>query len=199
MSEMQEVFQKIYDTRFWQGDSVSGPGSDLEATEFLRELLPTVFAQWGITSVLDISCGDHFWGRFMLWPKTYIGADIVPEIIEKNREAFDNLDWRVLDATKDPLPKVDLIFCRDTLVHFDNQSIDLALKNFRASGSKYLLTTTFPGVANPNQNIQTGDWHTIDLEHYKYALGRPIEVFREYSTPADHEFSVKSLGLWRLN
>jgi hypothetical protein len=46
------------------------------------------------------------------------------------------------DLTRDPLPKVDLVLCRDCLVHLSFDDIYESLDNLRRSGSMLLLTTT---------------------------------------------------------
>ncbi len=47
------------------------------------------------------------------------------------------------DIRQDPAAG-SLILCRDTLVHFSYQHAFAGLKHFHDSGSRYLLTTTFP-------------------------------------------------------
>lgn len=205
-TRMRDIFTHYYETNFWRGhESVSGQGSDLDTTEVLREYLAVWLAnsQVPIRSMLDISCGDFLWLSHVKEIKNirYIGGDIVPELIRQNRERYvhPNLEFQVLDATTSRLPEVDLILCRDTLVHLTNREIDMALKNFRASGSTYLLATTFPGNANPNQDIPTGEWRPLDLERLRYGLGPAIWTFEEKSQKPASPFANKSLGLWRLN
>ena len=43
----------------------------------------------------------------------YIGADLVPELVEKNNENYKNKDreFKVLDLIEDELPLVDMIIC----------------------------------------------------------------------------------------
>lgn len=195
---MKDVFTDIYHTNYWNDkESVSGRGSNLKQTEGIREQLPDVFEQLDIYSLLDIPCGDYHWGAKMIWPHEYIGADIVPEIIKENKKQFPQKDWRVLDATKDELPKVDLILCRDMLGHFSNYEVRLALKNFRASGSTYLLATTFPDREN-NGDIKTGEWRPINLASM-FGLSNPILLIDEQNTEGDGSYSDKCLGLWKIN
>lgn len=199
---MRDIFQRYYETNFWKdSESVSGAGSNLAATAAIRAELPTLFTQLGITSVLDIPCGDFYWFNQMhLKLNKYVGADIVPGLIHAvaHRYTVPGLAryFEVLDAVKHELPEVDLILCRDLLVHFSYADINAALKNFRASGSTWLLATTFPGA--PDFNIETGQWHPIDLTRLRYGLGAPELLLPDNSTLIDTEFANKSLGLWRL-
>lgn len=198
-ADVKEIFTKIYKDNFWRdASSVSGQGSNLAATELLCENLADFFTLCGVTSILDIPCGDFFWLSHMqdFEKFDYIGADIVSELVYQNKQNFPGIDFRILDATKDRLPQVDLIFCRDMLGHFSNRDVQRALKNFRASGSKYLLATTFPGRENIG-DIQTGEWRPINLARM-FGLPDPIGMINEGYRGAGDKFIDKSLGLWEL-
>jgi len=80
-------FTAIYESHFWVDDqSRSGGGSNLYATEKIREAIPGLFLKFGVRSVLDIPCGDFFWFKEMkLELDSYIGGDIVvPLILKRN-------------------------------------------------------------------------------------------------------------------
>ena len=77
----------------------------------------------------------------------------------------------------DPLPRVDLVFCRDCLVHLPFADALKALEKIQSSGSRYLLTTTFPG--RRNSDIATGEWHVIDLQAKPFLFPSPLLVFKE--------------------
>lgn len=197
---MRDVFTHIYQTNFWKDDeSVSGRGSNMEQTQAIRMILPQLFKELGVERLIDIPCGDYYWFKEMDLKLAYLGIDIVPELIEENRKRYANshIFFEAMDATTDPLPQADLILCRDMLGHFDNATVNKTLKNFRASGSKYLLATTFPG-RNPNQDINTGEWRPIDLEALRYGLGPAKILVNENCTEGRGRFSDKSLGLWEL-
>lgn len=193
---MREVFEDIYKTNYWNNsESVSGHGSDMEATEVIRRELPKLVERLTITNILDIPCGDFYWFKEMKLDVVYIGGDIVQELVDIDRKRYPGVDFRVLDATKDKLPEVDLILCRDMLGHFSNFDVKKALNNFRASGSKYLLATTFPD-REEHINIETGQWRPINLASF-YSLSDPILVINEGCKIKG--FEDKSLGLWELD
>jgi hypothetical protein len=61
-------------------------------------------------------------------------------------------------------PKVDLWLCRDCLFHLSNRDILLALRNFLASGTPLVFTTTHLNSAVfENVDIRTGGFRRIDL------------------------------------
>jgi len=197
----QETFKQIYQTNLWNGaGSVSGNGSNFIQTAEIARYLPILIKEYKIETILDLPCGDFNWMSMIdLDIKEYIGADIVEDIIIKNQQTYDHKKYRFLnlDLTMDDLPKVDLIFCRDCLVHFSYEDIDLAFKNIKRSGSKYILTTTFTGFPF-NHDIVTGDWRPLNLELSPFNLPEPIRVLNEKCTEGDGEFADKSLGLWLI-
>lgn len=194
---MIEIFQNYYDTNFWRDkESVSGPGSNLKATEAIRKQLPALFFTLGITNILDAACGDFHWMKEIMRFShlNYVGYDVVPKLVDENNRRWgdDTIEFRVCDITRDTVRRADLILARDVLVHFSHNDTRLALQNFRRSGSKYLLATTFPGA--PDTEIETGSWRPIDLSRLRYGLGPPTFLLPEHT-----ETTNKSLGLWRIN
>jgi hypothetical protein len=91
-----------------------------------------------------------------------------------------------------------LILCRDCLVHFSFDDIFKALNNLRASGSRFLLTTTFP-TRQENQPIPTGKWRPLNLERAPFFLPPPLTILNEGCTENGGEYADKSLGLWQLD
>jgi hypothetical protein len=200
LSTLQAIFTNIYETNGFGGDeSKSGGGSSLAATKVLRGLLPGLFMSRGIISILDAPCGDMNWMKTVdLTGIRYIGADIVEEIITRNRDQHRDKEFELLNLISDPLPKVDLIICRDCLVHLPTVDAMSALDNFKNSGSKYLLATTFP-LHNENPDVFTGAWRPLNLATHPFDLGEPIEVLNEGYTDDYGLFVDKSMGMWRLN
>ena len=73
----------------------------------------------------------------------------------------------------DRLPAADLVLCRDCLPHFSLRDARRALENIVASGSTFLLTTTFTD-RQANQDIRTGDFRALNLERAPFALPSPL-------------------------
>jgi hypothetical protein len=153
-----------------------------------------------VRSILDIPCGDFHWMRSVnLQGLSYIGADIVRELVTQNqRYAVEGISFRHMDLLSHALPKVDLILCRDCLVHFSFADIFKALNNLRASGSRFLLTTTFP-TRQENLPIPTGKWRPLNLERAPFFLPPPLTILNEGCTENGGEYADKSLGLWELD
>ena len=193
-----EVFAEIYHNKVWTGESYSGPGSDLEQTRLVRKALEKLIVDYNIKTLLDVPCGDWFWMKVMDLSKvTYVGGDIVDEIIRGNQQ-YDggNISFQFINLLESEIAAYDLVLCRDCLVHFSYRDVRKALHNLINSGSHYLLTTTFPG--RRNYNIITGDWRPIDLQTKPFNLPNPLMVINEGCTEMNGNYADKSLALWDL-
>jgi len=180
---------------------VSGDSSTLAASEKLREELAGLLKEYNIKTILDIPCGDFNWMKEMdLAGIDYTGADIVSDLVDLNKEKFGGefCKFQKLDITADPLPKVDLVICRDCLVHLSNRLIDQALENINRSNSTYLLATTFTAPRR-NRNILTGAWRPLNLQREPYNFPEPLMLINENFQLRAGCYPDKSLGLWRLD
>jgi hypothetical protein len=198
---MEYIFNKIYRThRFGGTVSASGPGSDMKWTEAIRGALPELVKEYNIKTMFDAPCGDFYWMRDTnLDLDKYIGADIVLDLVKRNQERYgtDKIEFRCCDIAKDDLPKVDVILCRDCWVHFSSRDIMAALKNFKRSGSMYLLATTFTQRSS-NVDIVTGDWRPLNLQAAPFNFPEPVKLIKEWYAEDGGRYLDKHLALWRL-
>lgn len=196
-----EIFTRYWRNNKWgDADSRSGKGSNLVATEELRRQLPAFLADRGISTLLDLPCGDHFWmSRVDLGGIAYTGGDIVAPLIEENRRRYarPGVAFQVIDLITGPIPRHDLIFTRDCLVHLSTAHLMAAIRNIKASGSDWLLTTTYPGLGT-NDEIETGQWRSLDLVKPPFAFPPPVDLLAEGQEQERGQGPKKSLGLWRV-
>jgi SAM-dependent methyltransferase len=198
----QQIFARMYTRNSWGNiESVSGDGSDLRQTKAIRRKIAALVEELSIRTMLDAPCGDFHWMQHVrLRLDEYIGADVVPDLIEENSRQYGSATRRfvVLDICQDQLPAVDLILCRDCLVHLPLQSAVRAVRNFARSGSRYLLATTYPGLVARNKPLLiTGNWRPLDLTLPPFSFPPPLRLINEQTTEPD-DFREKSLGLWSL-
>ena len=198
----EHAFRHVITEKMWgHNESVSGGGSDLQQTRTVRERLPMLWSDLGISSMLDLPCGDFYWMKHVPTDDIrYIGGDILSELIQRNNELYarPNVTFRKMNLLEDHLPEVDLILCRDCLIHFSYRDAITALRNICASGSKYLLTTTFTGRRR-NHDIVTGQFRPLNLEARPLSLPAPILLINEGCTEWDGSYRDKSLGLWHVS
>jgi hypothetical protein len=129
----------------------------------------------------------------------YMGGDIVEPLVETNRERYGSAGRRFLkvDVINGPLPKADVILCRDCLVHFSFANIFAAFQTMKSSGAEYLLTTTFL-AREVNKDIVDGDWRPLNLEASPFLLTAPIDVIVEGCTEEGGAYADKALAVWRV-
>lgn len=200
LDSVEKVFTYIYKTNYWTSqESISGPGSELRVTHKMRQELSKLIKRFGITSIADAPCGDLNWMKHVdIGNCRYIGIDIVQELIENNIKKFgDTREFKHLNLLENVIEKVDLIICRDMLAHLTYEQIITALRNFKQSGSKYILMTTNV-VAPENSDItKEGDWRRLNLELPPFNFPRPLAMIEE-DVPFEFERG-KHLALWFLD
>ncbi len=182
--------------------SFSGSGSSLEQTAIIRSELPKLVRKLNVLSILDAPCGDFFWMKSCdLSGIHYVGVDIIKDVIDRNRAAYATKTKRfdVRDIITDPLPASDLILCRDCLVHLSFAQAFEVLRNFKASASRYLLTTTFTGrTRNSDLTLKTQFWRPLNLQAPPFDFPPPETLIVERCTELDGTVGDKSLALWNL-
>jgi hypothetical protein len=138
---VRKHFTDIYQRNTFGGrESRSGEGSTLEQTAVIREEIPRLLRELRAKTFLDAPCGDLNWMQLVDLPvEKYYGVDIVEELIAADRDRFAS---RCASSKRDlarpcPLP---------TWSSADRLAPELrraGSRNFKRSGCKYLLTTTF--------------------------------------------------------
>lgn len=200
--DIESVFTDVYTRNRWKSsESRSGTGSALGQTETVRAGVTDVIRDLGIRSILDAPCGDFNWMQYVdLSGLDYTGADIVEAVVARNQAQHQraNIRFAKLDITTDSLPAADLVLCRDCLVHLSYADAFAALRNVVASGSTYLMTTTFADRA-ANTDIKTGGWRVLNLARPPFSLPPPLRLLNENCTEKKGIYKDKSLGLWKLD
>lgn len=196
-------------------ETPNGPGCTIESTQQLRVWLPDMLERYGVKTMLDAACGDANWMRLVdLGDVDYLGWDSEAEsvaicarrVIEGNWTGTSDPTFeRVNLLTVPQVPKVDLILCRQFLQHLTNEHITAVLDKFKASGSRYLLTTHYPAADNDFQyDPACWSWfgymeRPLNLEWPPFSLGPKIEAFAETPGPAGVISQPHELALWQIN
>lgn len=192
-------FSAIYEQRFFKKQpSSSAKGSELAQTATIRQKIPLLLEELKVSSMLDAPCGDGFWMKHNdLNVQYYIGVDSVAALIDKNQKEYgnDHIYFKCADLITERLPKVDLILSRDYLVHLSYKDGLKMIENFKASGAKYLLATTFTD-RDSNEDLGAGFGRTLNLQLPPFNFPPPLALINEGREEDIH--TDKSLGLWRL-
>ena len=202
--------------------TICGAASTISAAKWIIREIPLLLERHGIKTILDMPCGDYNWMRKVkfLNDVTYIGADYDESLIEINKTRYPDVDFRVIDVLSDPIPTVDLVFCRDLFTHLPFEDTKTAIANIKASGAKYLLTTSFSwrsfaprDISRPKQSKMapwtpetTVQWTRLNLfmEPFNFppCIDFIVEFNQERDSPNNEQnigFGDKILGLWDCN
>lgn len=206
------IFQDVYGQRLWGSDSdskfFSGVGSRGVAVdvyvEKMAELIRDYAAQIGRPPVVvDIGCGDFQVGQALvsrLPDITYVGCDIVPELVAHNSQVHggDRVRFQQLDVVVQDPPAGDICLIRQVLQHLSNADIERVLTRLRPFDLVY-VTEGHPehreGPVNPDKLVGAEvrfDWRTgrgrgVELDQPPYGA-EVSEVFRTFAPP--HEVII---------
>ena len=198
-NNLKKIFDNIYLKQIWKHEeSVSGPGSELRATIILRKkIIPEIIDITKAKSFLDIPCGDFNYMKEVNFNCEYTGADICDKIIKNNTKKYPNAKFICLDLTSDTIPKSDIVFTRDCLVHLSLEDCLKAIDNIVSSGSKYLAITSFPNC-NFNEELPNFSWRwrTLNMEIEPFNFKR-MAIFNEGFLK--DKYKDKSVLLTRIN
>ena len=149
-------------------ESLSGPGSWLcntsESVEFINETI----ADYGVSSILDLGCGDWNWfSRVNLDGVTYQGWDADESMVAdvSARHGGPSVTFAVKDIVLEDYPAVDLIVCRDVLFHMMPAVALAVLEKIQRSGA-LLIATSFrdaPRNEKPVQYTTFENWGYYDI------------------------------------
>lgn len=162
-------------------ESVNGPGSYLANTSEIKNALPTIFKKFNIKTFVDVGCGDWNWMQHVdLSSVDYLGCDLVEAQIEANRAKFPGVKFKQLNVITDPIPKCDLVLCRDLLFQIPTPWVYAAIQNIRRS-AKWLLATSFPEEPR-NTDIPGGSligWRPVNMVLPPFGLPAPEYTVQE--------------------
>ena len=113
-------------------------------------------------------------------------------MIEKNKTDYPGVNFQSFDLVNDPIPDVDLLFCRYCLIHFSNDDIKKTIDNISKSNVKYVLTTNY--TVKSNSSIPTGGYRPLNLMAPPFNLSNPID-FIDDSSPYD----AAHMSLWSID
>lgn len=170
MKDRGRLFQEVYKSGEWgrNGDEFcSGVGSHdpIVVNVYLRGVSAFMTAFSKKPNVVDFGCGDFNVGSQLRGLcDRYVACDIVPELIEHNKQKFAELDvdFRTVNAFEEDIPMGEVIFIRQVLQHMSNRDILLLLPKFKRF--RYIVFTDHRPILDhcqPNVDIETGAFTRI--------------------------------------
>ncbi len=165
-SSNRDIFSQIYSENHWgktlnqdrKEKFFSGSGSHDQqvVTNYVAAIGEWVESQPGSLAAVDVGCGDFNIGsRLVPMFEEYLALDVVPELIEFNKEkwAHTGAKFKVADITADTIPPADVVLVREVFQHLSNQHIASALDNIRNNFSFLILTESRPGSGDYAANL----------------------------------------------
>lgn len=160
----KDAMSQIYEKKLWgSGHSKYYSGEGSHQADYVIPYINAVSSFLKSFNerlkVCDLGCGDFNIGKQLYkFTKKYIAIDIVPELINYNKENFkcDNLQFQCLDIAKKPLPNADCAILRQVLQHLSNHEINEISKKLQQY--KYVILTEHLPHKNfvPNKDIISG-------------------------------------------
>jgi hypothetical protein len=169
---VHKVFTEVYRRHLWgEGQDkipfCSGHGSDKEVAEPYVQGVKQFIDTHGITSVVDLGCGDFRVGSCLVRPRLfYHGVDIVKDLIYSNSKRYSsaNIQFSCRDVINDELPISDLCLIRQVLQHLSNDQVARILE--RCEQYPYVIVTEhLPDPTKPwtpNLDIHHGSNTRVD-------------------------------------
>ena len=165
----ETIFSSIYLNKVW-GSEVgnvnpffSGLGSHDRTivADYVKEVEIFLKTFEKKPNVVDLGCGDFAVGAHVRdLCHDYIACDVVPELIEFNKEYYAKLsvDFKVLDMVSDELPSGDIVFIRQVLQHLSNNQISKIIPKLLSKFKFIVLTEHLPDAESfqPNFDKTTG-------------------------------------------
>jgi SAM-dependent methyltransferase len=207
----QEIFTKIYNENTWGQSSDpsqkyhSGPGSHdpTLVNAYVKSLDQFLRSFDEKPDVVDLGCGDFFIGsQIRGLCGNYTACDIVEPLIALNREKYKslNVDFRVLDLTKDSLPEGDILFIRQVLQHLSNKQIKKALPQIAKRYKYFVLTEHLAATDSfvPNLDLPTGPSARVEINSGIVVTSRPFNLkVREERVLCEVAAPWSDEGIWR--
>ncbi len=173
--KVKEIFKEIYFQQLWRPEDerknfeyYSGIGSyDKElVNEYVDSVKNFLLTFKNKPDVVDLGCGDFNVGlKLRKYCRNYIASDIVNELIDHNKKKFKqyDVDFRVLDITKNDLPEAEICFLRQVLQHLSNNSILSFIRLLKKKYKYILITEHFPNESKFIPNIDKSDGPDIRI------------------------------------
>lgn len=200
------------------GGSWDGPGSSLDGTEGLRDALSAMLHRLGVTTMLDMACGDWNWMRLVdLGSIEYTGWDVDPGRIERCRHRIGIGDFTAIDrpnvhfeqinaltVDENMLSEWDLVLARDFFAHLPNNYVLEIVQKLRHGNNQWLLASTYPTATNdftydPSKYAWNGYMeHPVNLSAEPFNL-HIKEMIEETAGPGGVLTEQRILGLFDLS
>ena len=201
-------FSDIYRWNIWgaasnvPADEVSRSGAGSTRSAGLKAIsaLELVLDRYPVRALLDVPCGDLTWmplGHLRARGVAYTGADIVPQIVEDNRQraaaaGHNFAKFLVMDIVSAPIPaRFDAIFMRDLFYHMSTPDIIRVLRNVERSNATLFVAKTSLRANHNFDDFVLAFGHQVNLFERPFCLRDPAYLVRDHNEDT-------YIGVWEL-
>jgi predicted TPR repeat methyltransferase len=193
-SAPRDFFTRIYDKNLWTGkESLSGIGSEGEAAAQKIDIFQTLLNEFGITSLLDLGCGDFYWMQEIApGLQRYHGVDVVKHVVRRNQLRYGSrkITFQCIDLSNPRdqqrlKPRdFDLVTTLDVFGHLLNEEVDSLLRFILddLDVTYWLVTNRRDGESADYLTRPKSRHEGIDLEAHPRMQERGLR--RVWQTPA---------------
>ena len=212
----RRTFQNIYNKNMWGKGACdetffSGVGSRGQAANAYVEKISDELNRMACEKrrniiVVDLGCGDFSIGHALVEriPSiSYVGCDIVPEIIAHHKKQYANdlVRFQQIDIVADALPQGDVCLIRQVLQHLPNDDVKQVLAKceqypvvFVTEGHPLIIA----GPPNPDKavghdvrfNYQAGIGRGLQLDQQPFSLATR-EILRVMASDTEYVSTVE--------
>ena len=193
---MQDAFSIIYKSNTWGFGS--GLGSLPRWTRPYQQFLQMFMRENNIKTVVDVGCGDWQFSRLIDWSAVdYLGLDVVPEVIKKNRSRYaaPNVRFELAPERFADISSADLLLVKDVLQHFPTDAVHRFVKEVLGRFRFALVTNCIEPASHRNREIEVGGFRPLDLREAPFNYPAPV-VF-SFSGPAKRSLrTMRKFPAW---
>lgn len=192
---MEQIFTNIYETKLWgnnknskySGGSGEGSQVAVNKTTYIP-FLQNFIRERGITSVVDLGCGDFVCGRLIYnaLDVKYTGYDVYKKVVDYNatvhpspKYTFIHLDFL---GEKENIVGGDLCVIKDVIQHWSLENIYVFLDYLvETKKFKYILITNCCQQTKDNTTIKNGDFRRLSSEYLPLKKYSPKSLYKYHT------------------
>jgi SAM-dependent methyltransferase len=194
------------DETFFSGVGSRGQAANAYVEKISDELNRIACEKRSNIVVVDLGCGDFSIGHALVERIpgiSYVGCDIVPEIISHHEKQYANdlVRFEQIDIVADPLPQGDVCLIRQVLQHLPNDDVKQVLAKceqypvvFVTEGHPLIIE----GPPNPDKpvgpdvrfNYQAGIGRGLQLDQQPFGLATR-EILRVMASDTEYVSTVE--------
>ena len=218
-----DAFREVYENKVW--GTGSGIGSSIEYAASTICHLRDVIQRHRIGLFIDAPCGDQQWVYILrrIFPHMrYVGVDVVPAIIMRNKRVFEEknpmTEFFLLDLTEDQAFQTlwinsklwreheaainssqnphAAIFSRHVLEHNSFDSIFKIYNNVRTSEAEFFIGTWQPWARENRDLDRNGGYRELDATKPPFSLPYPMLSWLDSFRAGNINDHIPLMALW---